>query len=94
MVSYPSYENNRMAREISAYYYGQLTQDPTNPLLNHAVGDILPAGSVFKLVTGVGALNEGVVTPDQIIETPPKLEVTEKYYANDPGQAREFVDWN
>jgi penicillin-binding protein 2 len=58
------------------------------------VGDILPAGSVFKLVTGVGALNEGVVTPDQIIETPPKLEVTEKYYANDPGQAREFVDWN
>lgn len=94
MVSYPSYENNRMARLISAYYYDQLINDATNPLLNHAVGDVLPAGSVFKLVTGVGALNEGVVTPDQIIETPPKLEVTEKYYANDPGKAREFVDWN
>ena len=55
---------------------------------------MLPAGSVFKLATGTGALNEGVVTPDQIIKTPPKLEVTEKYYANDPGKAREFVDWN
>jgi penicillin-binding protein 2 len=94
MVSYPSYENNRMARLIPAYYYNQLVNDPTNPLLNHAVGDVLPAGSVFKLATGLGALNEGVVTPDQIIATPPKLEVTEKYYANDPGKAREFVDWN
>jgi penicillin-binding protein 2 len=94
MVSYPTYENNRMARLIPFYYYNQLVNDPSNPLLNHAVGDVLPAGSVFKLVTGVGALNEGVVTPDQIIKTPPKLEVTEKYYANDPGKAREFVDWN
>ena len=94
MVSYPTYENNRMARFIPAYYYNQLINDPTNPLLNHAVGDVLPAGSVFKLATGTGALNEGVVTPDQIISTPPKLEVTEKYYANDPGRAREFIDWN
>jgi penicillin-binding protein 2 len=94
MVSYPAYENNRMARFIPAYYYNQLINDPTNPLLNHAVGDVLPAGSVFKLATASGALNEGVVTPDQIISTPPKLEVTEKYYANDPGKAREFVDWN
>jgi penicillin-binding protein 2 len=94
MVSYPTYENNRMSRLIPAYYYNQLINDPTNPLLNHAVGDVLPAGSVFKLATGLGALNEGVVTPDQIIATPPKLEVTEKYYANDPGKEREFVDWN
>ncbi|MGB2911110.1 MAG: penicillin-binding protein 2 [Anaerolineales bacterium] len=94
MVSYPSYDNSRMSRFIPAYYYNQLISDPSNPLLNHAVGDVLPAGSVFKLVTGVGALNEGVVTPDQIVETPPKIIVTEKYYANDPGNAREFVDWN
>jgi len=94
MVSYPTYENNRMARFIPEYYYKQLIQDPTNPLLNHAVGDRLPAGSVFKLSTAVGALNEGVVTPDQMIQTPPELIVTEKYYANDPGQSRRFVDWN
>jgi penicillin-binding protein 2 len=94
MVSYPTYENNRMSRFIPAYYYDQLTNDPSNPLLNHAVGDVLPAGSVFKLTTGVGALNEEVVTPDQIINTPPKITITEKYYANDPGREREFVDWN
>ena len=94
MVSYPTYENNRMARVIPAYYYNQLIEDPANPLLNHAVGDTLPAGSVFKLVTAVGALNEGVVEPDQMIETPPKITITEKYFANDRGNPRDFIDWN
>lgn len=93
MVSYPSYDNARMSRIIPEYYYRQLIQDPTNPLLNHAVGDVLPAGSVFKLVTGTGALNEGVVTPEQIIETPGKLVITERYYANDPGRSRDLIDW-
>jgi penicillin-binding protein 2 len=93
MVSYPSYENNRMARIIPAYYYDQLLADKTNPLLNHAVGDTLPVGSVFKLSTAIGALNEGVVTPDQIIETPGKITLTQKFFANDIGQPKDFVDW-
>lgn len=94
MVSYPSYENNRMARQIPEYYYEQLTADLRNPLMNHAVADELPAGSVFKLVTAVGALNEGVVTLDQIIDAPPKITITEKYFENDPGFPKEFIDWN
>jgi penicillin-binding protein 2 len=94
MVSYPTYENNRMARFIPAYYYEQLVNDPANPILNHAVGDTLPAGSVFKISTAVGALNEGVVTPDQVLETPPKLIVQERFSENQRGTEREFVDWN
>lgn len=94
MVSYPTYENNRMARVIPTYYYEQLTQDVRDPLLNHAVGAELPAGSVFKLSTAVGALNEEVVTPEQVITTPPKIQITEKFTPNDPGYARDFVDWN
>lgn len=95
MVSYPSYENNRMARVIPQYYFEQLSLDPRNPMLNHAVGDELPAGSVFKLVTAVGALNEGVVTPEQVIEAPPKIIVDVKYSANELNpRPQEFVDWN
>lgn len=95
MVSYPSYENNRMARVIPQYYFEQLSKDERNPMLNHAVGDELPAGSVFKLVTAVGALNEGVVTPEQIIEAPPKIVIEEKFSANELNpRSREFIDWN
>ncbi len=93
MVNYPTYENNRMARVIPAYYYDQLINDKRNPLLNLAVGAELPAGSVFKLVTATGGLNEGIVTPDEVLKTPGKITVTERYYANDPGKPRDFVDW-
>jgi penicillin-binding protein 2 len=93
LVNYPTYENNRMARVIPAYYYEQLISDKRNPLLNLAVGAELPAGSVFKLVTATGGLNEGIVTPEEIIKTPGKITVTERYYANDPGKPRDFVDW-
>jgi penicillin-binding protein 2 len=93
MVNYPTYENNRMARVIPSYYYEQLMADKRNPLLNLAVGAELPAGSVFKLVTATGGLNEGIVTPDEVLKTPGKITVTESFYANDPGRPRDFVDW-
>jgi penicillin-binding protein 2 len=93
MVSYPTYENNRLARVIPAYYYEQLNADVRNPLLNQAVGAELPAGSVFKLSTALGALNEGVVTPDQIITTPPEIQLANKYTPNDPGKSKTYVDW-
>ena len=93
LVNYPTYENNRLARVIPAYYYEQLIADKRNPLLNLAVGAELPAGSVFKLVTATGGLNEEIVTPDEVLKTPGKITVTERYYANDPGKPRDFVDW-
>jgi penicillin-binding protein 2 len=94
MVSNPSYENNRMTRFIPTYYYEQLTTDKRNPLLNHAVGDVLPAGSVFKLVTAVGALNEGVVTTSQIIDAPGILTICERFSPNAPCSPKEFYDHN
>ena len=93
MVSNPTYENNRLARVIPAYYYEQLNADVRNPLLNQAVGAELPAGSVFKLSTALGALNEGVVTPEQVITTPPEIQLANKYTPNDPGKSKTYVDW-
>lgn len=94
MVSYPSYENNRLTRIIPIYYYNQLLADSTEPLRNHAVYAELPAGSVFKLVTATGGLNENVITPDQIIKTPGKLTIQEKsFFVNAPNSSREYVDW-
>ncbi len=93
MVSYPTYENNRMARVIPAYYYEQLNADVRNPLLNQAVGAEIPVGSVFKITTAVGALNENVVSPEQVITTPPEIQLANKYTPNDPGKSKTYVDW-
>jgi len=97
MVSYPTYENNRMARFIPAYYYQQLSEDPRHPLLNNAISAEFPPGSVFKLSTATGAYNEGVITLDKIIDAPGKLYLCEKFSPNDPcipgKNVRPFVDW-
>ncbi len=91
MVNYPSYENNRLARFIPAYYYNQLYNDPYKPLLNHAISGEYPPGSVFKLPTAIGVLNERVVTPDYVVEDPGEITVTERFYENDPGRPRRYV---
>ncbi len=96
MVSYPTYENNRMARFIPGYYYEQLSQDLRRPLVNNAISAEFPPGSVFKLSTATGAYNEEVVGPDDIIKTPGKLTLCEKFSPNDPCTGlnqRPFVDW-
>jgi len=96
MVSYPTFENNRMARFIPGYYYNQLSNDPRNPLVNNAISAELPPGSTFKLSTATGAFNEGVVKPGDIIQTPGKLVLCERFSPNDPcteRNSRPFVDW-
>ena len=95
MVTYPTYENNRMSRFIPAYYYEQLSEDPRRPLLNNAIQAEYPPGSVFKLSTATGAINEGVVSLDQEIYAPGQLLLCEKFSPNDPctdNNTRPFVD--
>lgn len=93
MVSYPTFENNRLARFIPAYYYNQLAQDPRKPLLNHAISDEYAPGSVFKLATAVGVLNEGIVTPSTVVEAPGELVVTESFSPNGLKTERHYRDW-
>jgi len=93
LVSYPTFENNRMARIIPTYYYEQLIQDPNRPLFNHAISAEHPPGSVYKLAPGVGFMNEGVLSPSESVECPGtgSIEILEKYSPNDPGTPRQFV---
>ncbi|WP_298009037.1 penicillin-binding transpeptidase domain-containing protein, partial [Anaerolinea sp.] len=91
LVSYPSYENNRMARLIPEYYYRQLLADPNKPLFNHAISAEHPPGSVFKLPTAIGALNEGVVTPEQELNDPGKITIIQKALPNSPGTPFDYV---
>ncbi len=93
MVSEPSYENSRLEKFIPAYYYYQLSEDSLHPLLNHAVSAAHPPGSVYKMVAAVGALNEGVVTPEQEIQTPASITVIQKYSENEEGIPREYINY-
>jgi penicillin-binding protein 2 len=55
-----------------------------------------PPGSTFKLSTALGAYNEGVIGPEQLVETPGRLVLCERFLPTDPctdRNSRPFVDW-
>ena len=94
MVSYPNYENNRMSKVIPGYYYNQLTLDQAKPLVNQAISAELPPGSVFKLASALGILNEGVVTPEYTVDDPGTISLVQKFYENDPGSLQTYYCWD
>ena len=69
MVSLPAYDNNKFATGISVEDFNVYLTDPDRPLRNHAVSDIYPPGSTYKLVTGIAAMEEGVTTPGREWQT-------------------------
>ncbi len=58
LVSYPSYDNNKIA---SYDYYQQLLEDPTKPLYPTATQGKTAPGSTFKMLSAVAGLEEGVI---------------------------------
>ena len=45
-------------------YYSQIISNPLKPLFNRSLMSAYPPGSVFKLVNGLIALQEGVIVPE------------------------------
>ncbi|MEA2624569.1 MAG: penicillin-binding protein 2 [Candidatus Binatota bacterium] len=67
MVSIPGYDNNMFARGITTAEIAALNGDDRHPLVNKAIADRYPAGSTFKMVTGLSALSEGTATRDTVV---------------------------
>lgn len=63
LVSYPGYDNNKMANGVNAGYYAQLLDDQSTPLINYATRQMTAPGSTFKMVSATAGLLEGIVTP-------------------------------
>ena len=61
MVSYPSYDNNRMANGVDAEYFSEILADKTTPLYNYATQQRTAPGSTYKMISATAALTEGIV---------------------------------
>lgn len=68
-VSYPGYDNNRLANSVDTSYYYQLTQSKSYPLFNHATQELTAPGSTFKMITSTAAVTENYITVNTIIDT-------------------------
>ncbi len=65
MASNPSFDLNLFTGGIDDDIYQALRKDPATPLFNKAIASRATPGSIFKMVTGLGALMEGQNDPSK-----------------------------
>lgn len=65
LVGYPSFDSNQMTTNFNSYY-GTLFDD-RSMLWNRAIMTKKAPGSIFKMITAIAGLEEGVITPQTTI---------------------------
>lgn len=66
-VSYPGYDNNRLANNMDTDYYNKLYVDLANPLYNKATQELTAPGSTFKMVSSAAGLEENIISSGSLI---------------------------
>ena len=77
-MTYPGYDNNRLANTVDSAYYAALNEDLSLPLYNNATQQRTAPGSTFKMVTATAGLTEGVLSSpsEQILDEGQFTKVT------------------
>lgn len=61
-VSYPGYDNNRLANEMDERYYYKIYENASTPLYNRATQQLSAPGSTFKPIMIIAGMEENVIT--------------------------------
>lgn len=69
MCSYPDFDPNDFVKGMTTEEYNEKYNISTAPLFNRAISSKATPGSVFKMVTALAGLQEGVVTPTDEINS-------------------------
>lgn len=76
-VTYPGYDNNRLANDMDVAYYYQIYNDLSRPLYNKATQQTTAPGSTFKPVTAAAGLSEQVITTQTEFDCTGVFDLTE-----------------
>ncbi len=82
LLSYPIYDIQKFSDGLTREEWKAILNDPYKPLLNKALKGLYPPGSIFKIVVGLGALNEGVITPNTRIYSGGKFKLGNFVFRN------------
>ncbi len=83
MSSWPTYDPNVFVGGIRNEDWARLS-DPANeyPLLNRAIQSAYPPGSTFKIVSGLSAMQSGLLTSDTQLPCPPSWKLGNQTFRN------------
>jgi penicillin-binding protein 2 len=90
IVSYPSYDPNVMSAGGPAETIASYNASGGHPFLDHAVQGVYAPGSIVKPFISAGALTDGIVTRDTVINDPGSISLPDPY---NPGKTYTFRGW-
>ena len=76
-VSYPGYDNNRLANNMDTEYYTSLSLDQSSPFFNKATQQTTAPGSTLKPLSTIAGMMEGVIDDGTYIECTGKFDLVE-----------------
>jgi penicillin-binding protein 2 len=92
MGSNPTFDPSDLI-EPSQAQVDELIRDPVlAPLVNRATEGAYPTGSIFKIITALAALENGFITPDQVVQDNGEIEVGGETFENAGGVAHGAVE--
>ncbi len=89
LVSIPGYDDNMFAQGITQQQYNTLLNDPRLPLFDRAIAGTYPPGSTSKLMTATAGLQDGVITPETLVDDTGDLIVPNQF----GGPSYQFHGW-
>ncbi len=90
MVSYPSYDPNVMANGSPSETIASYNTSAGHPFLDHAVQGIYTPGSIVKPFVAAGALTDGLITANTLINDPGAITIADPYH---PGKKFIYNGW-
>jgi penicillin-binding protein 2 len=84
--SSPTFDPTVFTHPLTQAKYNELTGDPeTAPLTDRATSGLYPTGSIYKVITALAALENGVVTPSTTIDDNGFIEIAGQKFQNAGG---------
>ncbi len=89
-VSFPEYDSNIMTESMDEETISGYFQNKRHPLLNRTISGLYTPGSIVKPFVGVGALTEGVITPETRIASIGSITIVNPYNRDIKSVFRDF----
>ena len=90
MTSYPEFDANILSEGKNKELIQKYALDSRKFFLNRAINGLYTPGSTVKPYLAIGALQEGIITPQTTVYSVGQVEIPNRY---DPSNPQIFRDW-
>jgi penicillin-binding protein 2 len=80
--SYPTFDPSDLIEPTQAQVNELYRDEELAPLVNRATEGAYPTGSIFKIITALAALENGVISPDEVVIDNGEITVGEQHFKN------------